>query len=163
MDQLTIERIKLSHPDKREILKSHYIECNNLLPKGVRLRFSQVFRTPGEQDKLFNQRPKVTKARAWQSIHNYGLAFDYVILLDKDNNGTFESIEWNIENEYHQEVINFFKSKGYEWGGDWKRFKDYPHFQFKKNNGSSYNWQELKNKIDSNIILRNNNVVYPKL
>jgi peptidoglycan L-alanyl-D-glutamate endopeptidase CwlK len=159
MDQLTIKRIELAHPKIREELKAHYIECNNLLPKGVRLRFAYTYRSPEEQTALFNQRPKVTNAKAWQSIHQYGLAFDYVILLDRDNNGTFESVLWDIKSPHHQKVINYFKSKDYEWGGDWKKFKDYPHFQ--KTFG--YTWQQLKKKVDSGDIIRVDNIVYPKI
>jgi peptidoglycan L-alanyl-D-glutamate endopeptidase CwlK len=142
MDQLTIDRIATAHPKIREELKNYYIECNNKLPKGVRLRFSYVYRSVEEQNKLYNQRPKVTNAKGGQSIHNYGLAFDVAILLDKDNNGTFESIDWNISSPYFKLVVEYFKSKGYEHGGDWKNFKDYPHFQ--KAFGNT--WQTLKNK-----------------
>ena len=39
-------------------------------------------------------------------------------------------------------VVNFFKSKGYQWGGDFKTFKDKPHFQ--KTFGNSTN--DLKSK-----------------
>ena len=143
MDKLTLERIKTAHPVLRDKLSKEYVECNNKLPKGVRLRFSHVYRSFEEQEFLFNKRPKVTNARGGQSIHNYGLAFDYVILLDKDNNGTFESIEWNISSPYHKRVIDYFIDKGYEWGGSWKSFKDYPHFQAKKEDGTSYRWREL--------------------
>lgn len=142
MDQLTIDRIATAHPKIREELKNYYIECNNKLPKGVRLRFAYVYRSVEEQNKLYNQRPKVTNAKGGQSIHNYGLAFDIAILLDKDNNGTFESIDWNISSPYFKLVVEYFKSKGYEHGGDWKNFKDYPHFQ--KTFG--HTWQTLKNK-----------------
>lgn len=159
MDKLTIERIKLAHPIIRKELEQFYIECNNLLPKGVRLRFSSVYRTPKEQTALYNQVPKVTQAKAFQSIHNYGLAFDYVVLIDKDNNGTFESIEWNIKSENHKIVIDYFKSKGYEWGGDWKTFKDFPHFQ----KSFGLRWQDLKKRLDENIIIFDSNVTYPKI
>jgi len=142
MDQLTIDRIATAHPKIREELKNYYIECNNKLPKGVRLRFAYVYRSVEEQNKLYAQRPKVTNAKGGQSIHNYGLAFDIAILLDKDNNGTFESIDWNISSPYFKLVVEYFKSKGYEHGGDWKNFKDYPHFQ--KTFG--HTWQTLKNK-----------------
>ena len=27
------------------------------------------------------------------------------------------------------EVVAVFKHYGWEWGGDWSNFKDYPHFQ----------------------------------
>lgn len=159
MDKLTIDRIKLAHPNIRKELEQFYIECNNKLPKGVRLRFSHVYRSNKEQDALFNQRPKVTNARGGQSIHNYGLAFDYVILLDKDKNGTFESIDWNVNSEYFKTVVAYFKSKGYEWGGDWKSFPDFPHFQ----KSFGYTWQQLKKKVDSGDIIRVDNIVYPKL
>ena len=159
MDKLTIDRIKLAHPNIRKELEQYYIECNNLLPKGVRLRFAYVYRSNKEQDALFNQRPKVTNAKGGQSIHNYGLALDIVILRDKDNNGTFESIDWDINSEYFKTVVAYFKSKGYEWGGDWKTFKDYPHFQ----KSFGYTWQQLKKKVDSNDIIRVDNIVYPKI
>jgi len=159
MDQLTISRIKQAHPIIRKELEALYIECNNLLPKGVRIRFSSVFRSVTEQNALFNQRPKVTNARGYQSIHNYGLAADYVILLDKDNNGTFESIEWNVSNKYHKQVIAFFKSKGYEWGGDWKSFKDFPHFQ----KAFGLTWQQLKSRVDIGMTIIDNGITYPKI
>ena len=159
MDKITIDRIKLAHPIIRQELEQYYIECNNLLPKGVRLRFAYVYRSNKEQDALFNQRPKVTNARGGQSIHNYGLAFDIVILRDKDNNGTFESIDWDINSEYFKTVVMYFKSKCYEHGGDWKKFKDYPHFQ----KSFGYTWQQLKKKVDSNDIIRVDNIVYPKI
>jgi peptidoglycan L-alanyl-D-glutamate endopeptidase CwlK len=143
-DNLTIDRINKAHPKIKEELLSLYLQCNNMLPKNVRLRFSYVFRSPEEQHALFLKRPKVTNADSWQSIHNYGLAFDIVLLYDKNNDGTFESASWDNDKNW-QIVVAFFKSKGYEWGGDWKKFKDAPHFQ--KDFGLS--WQKMKTKIDN--------------
>jgi peptidoglycan L-alanyl-D-glutamate endopeptidase CwlK len=160
MDQLTIDRIAQAHPKIREELKQYYIECNNLLPKGVRLRFAYVYRSIAEQNVLYNQRPKVTNAKGGQSIHNYGLAFDYVIMLDKDNNGTFETIEWDLKSPYHRVVVNYFRSNGYEWGGDWASFKDYPHFQ--KAFGES--WRSLRRKLDIGNSLKDiNGLTYPRI
>jgi peptidoglycan L-alanyl-D-glutamate endopeptidase CwlK len=160
MDKLTIDRIAQAHPKIREELKQYYIECNNKLPKGVRLRFAYVYRSIAEQNVLYNQRPKVTNAKGGQSIHNYSLAFDYVIMLDKDSNGTFETIEWNLKSPYHKVVVDFFKSKGYEWGGDWKNFKDYPHFQ----KAFGHTWQSLKRKLDTGDIIKDaNGLTYPKI
>ena len=158
MDKLTIERIKTAHPKIRVQLEKDYIDCNNLLPKGVRLRFAYVYRSPEEQEKLYKQVPKVTNAKAWQSIHQYGLAFDYVIMLDKDNNGSFESIDWNAS-EYHKIVVSFFKKKGYQWGGDFKNFKDYPHFQI----DFGLTWQQMKAKIDKNDFILENNIKFINL
>ena len=147
MDKITLERIKLMHPSVREKLEQEYLEINSKLPKNVRLRFAYTLRTIKEQNDLYAiGRTKagkiVTNAKGGQSIHNYGLAFDIVLLIDKDNNGTFETASWELDKNFYL-VVNYFKSKGWEWGGDFKKFKDYPHFQLKKPNGKSYTWQEL--------------------
>ena len=138
-DSITIERIKKAHPKIRESLLQEYKEINSQLPADVRLRFVYVFRTAEEQHKLFIQRQKVTKADSWQSLHNYGLAFDIVLLYDKDKNGSFEVASWE-QNKYWMQVADYFISKGWEWGGGWRSFKDAPHFQ--KTFGNK--WQDLK-------------------
>lgn len=153
-DNLTIERIKKAHPELRDELEQHYLECNNtILGKGVRLRFSHVFRTLEEQAELFAKgrtKPgkRVTNAKPGQSYHNYGLAFDIVLLYDNDGNGTFEEASWDMVRDGDRdkradwrEVVNFFKSKGWFWGGDFINFKDYPHFQ----KTFDYNWRQLIN------------------
>lgn len=143
-DELTLERIQEAHPNLREQLKQDYLECNNTkLGKGIRLRFADVFRSKEEQAKLYAQgRTKpgkiVTNADAGESIHNYGLAFDIVLLYDLDGNGTFETASWERNSDWNK-VVQFFKSKGYEWGGDWRSIKDYPHFQ----ETFGYSWLEL--------------------
>lgn len=163
MDKITLQRIEKAHPIIREELKNDYLYCNNrLLGKGVRLRFASVYRSIEEQDVLYNKKPKVTNAKGGQSIHNYGIAFDIVMLYDKDGNGTFETASWDMVKDGDNdglsdwmEVVKFFKSRGWEWGGDWKSFKDSPHFQ--KTFGNT--WRTLKEKetfID-------NGIEYPKL
>jgi peptidoglycan L-alanyl-D-glutamate endopeptidase CwlK len=158
MDKLTVKRIKQAHPKIRQELLSLYLQCNKELPKGIRLRFSYVFRSPAEQHALFLKRPKVTNADSWKSIHNYGLAFDIVILYDKNGDGTFEAASWD-DNEYWKFVVEFFKSKGYEWGGDWKKFPDKPHFQ--KTFG--FDWRVLKQRIEKGITIVDGGIIYPKI
>lgn len=156
MDKITLDRIKLAHPKFRDELAEQYKEINSLLPKGVRLRFAYVYRSITEQDALFKQRPKVTNAKGGQSIHNYGLAFDIVLLYDKDGNETFETASWE-QNKYWMEVTNYFKSKGWQWGGDWTKFKDAPHFQ------KNYKWQDLKLLIDKGEFIIDSGIKYPKI
>lgn len=153
-DELTINRIKLMHPNIREQLKKDYLEINKRLPKGVRLRFTHTYRSFTEQDKLYKQKPKVTNAQGGQSMHNYGLAFDIVILLDKDNNGTFKTASFEVD-KYWKLVAEFFKAKGWTWGGDWKTFKDYPHFEM--NFGKTWRDYLITPKI------LDENIPYPKL
>ncbi len=166
MDKLTLERINTAHPLIREKLLKDYTDANNLLGKGIRLRFSYVYRSHEEQNKLYLKKPKVTNAKGGQSIHNYGLAFDIVLLYDNDGNGTFEEASWSMIKDFDKdsiadwmEVTNLLKSRGWEWGGDWKSFKDAPHFQIKKSNGKSWNWKELVNLPK----FTDNNLEYPKL
>ena len=170
MDSISIERIKKAHPSIREKLLKDYTDANNKLGPGARLRLAYVLRTNAEQDILYNKRPKVTNAKGGQSIHNYGLAFDIVMLYDNDGNLTFEEASWSMVKDFDKdsiadwkEVTDLFKSRGWEWGGDWKSFKDNPHFQLKKPNGTSYKWQELKGLIDIGKTIVDNGIIYPKI
>ena len=46
-----------------------------------------------------------------------------------DGNGTFETVDWN-ERRYSTEIVKYFKSVGWQWGGDFPEGKkDFPHFQ----------------------------------
>lgn len=155
-DKITIDRIELMHPKVREQLKKDYLEINKNLPKGVRLRFTQTLRTIKEQNDLYAQgRTKkgkiVTNAKGGQSIHNYGLAFDIVILLDKDGNGTFESVSWEVD-KYWKRVVDFFKSKGWTWGGDFKTMYDAPHFEYTQGKTWRY-YSELPKDKNGYVIL----------
>lgn len=132
-DKITLDRINLMHSRVRKELLEEYLDINTRLPKGVRLRFSQTLRTFSEQDTIYAQgRTKkgkvVTNAKGGQSIHNYGLAFDIVLLYDLDGNGTFETASWK-EDSHWMRVVNYFKSKGWSWGGDFKSIYDSPHFE----------------------------------
>lgn len=164
MDLITLERIKLLHPKVRFEVTEAYKHINaKLLGKNVRLRFSSTLRTIDEQDKLyaqgrtdvFDNRGKrlgiVTNAKGGESIHNYGLAFDIVLLQDKNNDGIFEAASWDIKADNDGdgmsdwlEAATYFKSLGWIWGGDWKAFPDSPHFEKTFGHG----WKFLKKKYD---------------
>ena len=167
MDSITIQRISEAHPKIRQQLLEQYKEANNLLGKGARLRFAYVYRSNALQDRLFNQRPKVTNAKGGQSIHNYGLAFDIVLLYDNDGNGTFEEASWSQIKDFDKdsvadwkEVTNYFKSKGWEWGGDWKSFKDAPHFQMT----FKHTWASLLRKVETGDVIKDENgITYPTI
>ncbi|MBM3275882.1 MAG: M15 family metallopeptidase [Candidatus Sericytochromatia bacterium] len=68
--------------------------------------------------------PKVTNARAGQSYHNFGLAVDAVLTI----NGQ-PSWEFDPDGPIWRRVVALAKNRGLQWGGDWKGFKDPPHFQ----------------------------------
>jgi peptidoglycan L-alanyl-D-glutamate endopeptidase CwlK len=161
-DQKTLERIQLLHPKLRDEAVELYDEIVASLTGSAICRFAYTLRTFAEQDALFAQgRSKpgkvVTNAKGGQSYHNYGLAIDIVLILDKDKNGTFETAAWDVKSDFDgdkkadwMEVVQIFKRYGFEWGGDWK-FLDLPHFQ--KTFGKSI--YELKSlhaagKVDKN-------------
>ena len=128
MDKVTLQRIELIHPKLKDELKSIYAEICEALKGKAMCRFAYTLRTFAEQDALFNAKPQVTKARGGQSYHNYGLAVDIVLIVDKDGNGSYESDFDGDGKSDWQEVVAIFKRYGWTWGGDWK-FYDAPHFE----------------------------------
>lgn len=158
MDKISLDRIQTLHPKIRQEVLELYTKANNIeLGKGCRLRLSYTFRTFEEQDALYAQgRTKpgdvVTKAKGGQSIHNYGLAFDIVLLYDKDGDGKFEEVSWDTKRDGDKdgipdwlEVTKVFLAGGYTNGfiTNGKKW-DLPHFQ--KDFGLS--WQKMKTKLD---------------
>ena len=157
MDNLTLTRINYMHPAVRQEVLTAYKHINNtLFGKNIRLRFTHTLRTFSEQDTLYaagRTKPgkKVTNARAGQSMHNYGLAFDIAILIDKNGDGIFETASWNTTSDDDKdgtpdwtEAVIYLKKRGWVWGGDWKSFPDYPHFE--KTFGHS--WKSLQAKYN---------------
>ncbi|NUU61276.1 M15 family metallopeptidase [Paenibacillus agri] len=104
--------------------------------RGIPIVITQGLRTIAEQDALYAQgRTKpgsiVTNAKGGYSYHNYGLAVDFALLLP---NGS--SVSWDMKLDGNGnniadwlEVAEEGKRLGFEWGGDWTSFKDYPHLQ----------------------------------
>ncbi|MCL4123502.1 UNVERIFIED_CONTAM: hypothetical protein GTU68_010406 [Idotea baltica] len=93
-------------------------------------------RTYAEQNALYAKgrtKPgaKVTNARGGYSNHNFGDAGDCGVFkngryLDGSSSKTERDLAMNI----HRMVADVAKRHGLEWGGDWKTFKDFPHFEF---------------------------------
>lgn len=90
--------------------------------EGYSLQVSQGLRTFAEQDALFNKRPKVTQARGGQSMHNYGLAVDFVFIVDGKPS-------W--DEKLYRNIKGWAAIADLEWGGNWKNFVDLPHVQLK--------------------------------
>lgn len=142
IDSVTMQRISTAHPKVRTELQEIYRKAAEALTSTrVLLRFSRVSSSFLEQAALYAQGRTapgkiVTYAPAGLSYHNYGLAADIVILLDKDQNGTYETVSFDTAADNDRdgladwmEVVHAFKDYGWEWGGDWRGKKDLPHFQ----------------------------------
>jgi peptidoglycan L-alanyl-D-glutamate endopeptidase CwlK len=173
-DKITLERIKLLHPSLREEVENIY--KNQIVPaltgKAI-CRFAYTLRTFAEQDalyaqgrtKLFDSNGKrlgiVTKAKGGQSLHNFGLALDIVLIKDTNGDGKFDTPSWEETLDFDKdgkadwlEIAQILQNNGWEWGGKWK-FKDSPHFQ--KTFG--YDWKTLLQKYKSKDFIPNTTYV----
>lgn len=77
---------------------------------------------------------KVTNADAGQSKHNpnnKGLSRAFDVGFVKLSSGKNSSLDWNVKNFQEFYKILSEKFPQIEWGGNWKSFKDYPHFEVK--------------------------------
>lgn len=107
--------------------REHIAKCKAV---GVELLITSTYRDADSQNALFAQGRTikgkiVTNARGGQSAHNYRLAYDVVPLrAGKPVWDTFgeDGKLWAL-------VGKLGKESGMEWGGDWGRLKDLPHFQ----------------------------------
>jgi peptidoglycan LD-endopeptidase CwlK len=84
-------------------------------------------RSYAEQNALFSQRPRVTRASGGQSNHNFGIAWDVGIFL----NGHYLTGATPAEEAAYTTLDSTIKAHvaGLEWGGDWKSITDEPHYQ----------------------------------
>jgi len=135
-----MSKIDTLHPLIREEVRALVNKINTeILKSNVKMVVTQGLRTFAEQDALYKQVPKVTNAKGGQSIHNYGLAFDFCLAeagktiwdVAKDFDGD-KVADW-------MEVVKVFKDAGYTWGGDFRSIHDAPHFE--KTFG--HTWQQL--------------------
>jgi peptidoglycan L-alanyl-D-glutamate endopeptidase CwlK len=152
MDKVTQERIEKLHPSVRNEVVSIVNECNANLTGRAQLRIAQGLRTFQEQNELYAQgRTKagkvVTNAKGGQSIHNYGLAVDIVLIIDGKTASWDTVKDWDNDKVADwYECVKIFAKYGWDWGGNWKTFKDLPHFEKK-----GYTWRGLSTKkIDKN-------------
>lgn len=82
-------------------------------------------RTWEEQDALF-AKGGVTNARGGQSNHNFGIAGDFGVFRGKSYLDSENPI---LARRVHEACAVHARALGFEWGGDWTRFKDFPHFE----------------------------------
>ncbi|MFC7322832.1 M15 family metallopeptidase [Halobacillus campisalis] len=118
----TVERKKNQLIDEAEII-------------GIEVVITEEVRSIEEQEEIYEQGRStegevVTNADGGESYHNYGLAIDFALM---NGEGT---IVWDMERDGNDngeadwmEVVDIAKGLGFDWGGDWRSFKDYPHFQ----------------------------------
>lgn len=111
--------------------------------QGINVKVISGYRSYEEQNDLYAQGrtkpgPKVTKARAGYSWHNFGLAFDIGIFSD-------DGRTYYGESAAYADCGKIGESLGLEWGGSWISFVDEPHFQY---NPKGYSLAQLRERHD---------------
>ncbi|MEH7095309.1 M15 family metallopeptidase [Neobacillus vireti] len=103
--------------------------------KGIEVVVTDGFRSAADQDQLYKQGRTtggniVTNAKGGESYHNFGLAIDFALETPSGD------VIWDREYDRNEngvadwtEVVQMAKALGFDWGGDWKGFKDYPHLE----------------------------------
>ncbi len=117
--------ITLCHP-RLQVFAERLVEtCSQ---QGLPISIGETLRTVAEQDALYAQgrtRPGqiVTNARgsSYSSYHQWGTAFDF---FRNDGRGAYNEVD-----RFFDKVGAIGTDIGLEWGGNWKSFKDKPHFQ----------------------------------
>lgn len=92
--------------------------------RGYEVKIICGTRTYAEQNALYQQRPRVTKARGGQSWHNFGLAWDF---------GLFRGSRYFGDHPLYCILGSLYTQvDGLDWGGAWTSFVDMPHLQLNK-------------------------------
>lgn len=116
------------HPAVRARAEKFLAQCKS---EGIDLLVTCTYRDIEAQNKLYAQGrttkgARVTNAKGGQSIHQYRCALDVVPM----RNGKPVWGTTGVDGALWKRVGMIGKACGLEWAGDWKSFKEYPHFQY---------------------------------
>jgi peptidoglycan L-alanyl-D-glutamate endopeptidase CwlK len=123
-DSISTTRLKGVHPD----LVRGMTRALQAAP--FPFRVIDGLRTIARQKELV----RIGASRTMRSRHLTGHAVDIVPLVDLDRDGrlsTEELFNWPLIRQLAPIVKAAFKAEGIpiEWGGDWPKFRDGPHWQ----------------------------------
>lgn len=121
------------HPE----LQKKVEELQKLCKKnGITIGIGECVRTVAEQDALYAKGRTTTgsvvtncKGSSYSSMHQWGVAFDFYLIMDVDGDGKTADDAYNNSTKLFDEVGKLGQSIGLEWGGSWKSPVDKPHFQ----------------------------------
>ena len=113
------------HPKLQNLLSSLIEECKK---QGLEIKIGECLRTVDEQNALYAKGRTapgsiVTNAKgsSYSSMHQWGVAFDF---FRNDGKGIYDDSD-----NFFSKVGAIGISLGLEWGGNWKKTIDKPHFQ----------------------------------
>ena len=125
--------VKQLHPVLQKKVEQLKILCAQ---NGITIGISECLRTTAEQDALY-AKGRTTggsivtncKGSTYSSMHQWGVAFDFYLVMDVDGDGKTSDDAFNDATGLFEKVGKLGQSIGLEWGGSWKSIKDKPHFQ----------------------------------
>ena len=127
LDARTIKNLATLDPKARLIFQGFAQEAALIAEElGCEYRGISGHRSWEEQDRLFTQRPKVTNAAGGYSNHNFGIAMDFGVFRGRVY---LDSANPQLAEKVHKAVAMIACRHGLEWGGDWPKFRDFPHFE----------------------------------
>lgn len=146
--------LELLHPEVRKAAEA--LQALAAI-KGINVIITDTLRTQSEQNALYamgrkplhevnklrkeaKMSPISSKENKWRtnaenaldSYHGWGLAFDIVITgYDGKTINWSEKVDWNENLISDWEEVGSLISAipGLEWGGNWTKYRDMPHFQ----------------------------------
>lgn len=121
------------HPILQHKIKQLLDLCEQ---NGLKIGIGECVRTVQEQDALYAKGRTapggiVTNAKGscYQSLHQWGIAFDFYLLMDVDGDGQTKDDTYNDSKGDFAKVAKLAKQLGLEWGGSWTSIVDKPHLQ----------------------------------
>lgn len=114
----TIKDLSLLHPAFRNKVIKLLYEAKK---QGIELEVVETYRNPERQDYLRAQ--GFSMLHGGKSKHQHYIAVDVVPIK-------FGWYMWH-DKELWAKVGKIGEAQGLFWGGRWKRFRDYPHFEYK--------------------------------
>ncbi len=126
LDPRTERNISTLHPRVQPRAREFMVLATSIARQhGVVVKIISGLRSYSEQSALYAKGrtapgPKVTNARAGFSNHNFGTAWDI---------GLFKGKRYLTDSPIYTEIGQAARSLGIVWGGDFKSFKDTPHYE----------------------------------
>ena len=116
------------HPAILDKAKAHIAACK---AEGIDVLVTCTYRPDADQAVLYAQGRTapgniVTNAKPGQSMHQYRLAYDIVIM--KNGKPVWDTSGEN--GKLWERAGELGEKQGLEWAGKWTHFKEMPHFQF---------------------------------
>jgi hypothetical protein len=121
------------HPTLQARVEELKTRCKK---EGITIGIGECLRTVAEQDALYAKGRTASgaivtnaKGSTYSSMHQWGVAFDFYLIMDVDGDGKTSDDSYNNATGLFDKVGKIGQSIGLEWGGAWKSITDKPHFQ----------------------------------